>query len=80
MEIRIASEDLTKALWIVSIVFTVIGLLLVVVGFITVLTVDEGARFAEAIFPLTLTVTGLAVAVIPWCLASSLSSLLGALE
>ena len=80
MEIRIASEDLTKALWITSAVFAVIGLLLAVAGLITVLTADEGARVQEAIFPVTLVATGVALSVIPWCLASSVSRLLDCLE
>ena len=65
---------------VTSIVFTVIGFLLVLGGLIAALTVDEGARVQEAIFPVSLTVTGLALAVIPWCLVSSVSSLLDTLE
>ena len=77
---KIASEDLTKVLWITSIVFTVIGFLLALAGLITALTVDEGARVQEAVFPVTLIVTGVALAVIPWCLVSSVSRLLDTLE
>ena len=73
MEIKIASEDLTKVLWITSIVFTVIGFLLA-------LTVDDSARVQEAVFPVTLIVTGVALAVIPWCLVSSVSNLLETVE
>ena len=80
MEIKIASEDLAKVLWIASILFTVIGFMLVVAGFITALTVNESPRFQEAIFPVTLTLTGVALAVVPWCLASSVSSLLDTVE
>ena len=50
MEIKIASEDLTRALWIGSIVFAVIGFLLAVVGLIVALTVDDSARVQEAVF------------------------------
>ena len=32
--------------------------------------------FRSAVFPVTLTLTGVALAVVPWCLASSVSSLL----
>ena len=80
MEIRIASEDLTKVLWITSAVFAVIGFLLVLAGLIAALTVDEGARVQEAVFPVTLVATGVALSVIPWCLASSVSRLLDSLE
>ena len=80
LEIKIASEDLTKVLWTTSIVLTLIGFLLAVAGLIVTLTVDEGARVQEAVFPVTLTVTGVALAVIPWCLASSVSRLLDTLE
>ena len=80
MEIKIASEDLAKVLWIASILFTVIGFLLVVAGLIMALTVDGGARVQAAVFPVTLTLTGMALAVVPWCLASSVSSLLDTLE
>ena len=80
MEIKIASEDLAKVLWIASILFTVVGFLLVVAGLIVALTVDEGARVQGAVFPVTLTLTGVGLAVVPWCLASSVSSLLDTLE
>ena len=80
MEIKIASEDLTRALWIASIVFAVIGFLLAVAGLIVALTADDSARVQEAVFPVTLVVTGVALAVIPWCLASSVSRLLETVE
>ena len=80
MEIRIASEDLTRALWIASIVFAVIGFLLAAAGLIVALIVDDGARVQEAVFPVTLIVTGVALAVIPWCMASSVSKLLETVE
>ena len=80
MEIRIGSEDLTKALWIASIVFTVIGFLLAVASLVVALTLDEGARVQEAVFPVTLVVTGVALAIIPWCMASSVSKLLDTVE
>ena len=54
--------------------------MLVVAGLIMALTVDDGARFQEAVFPVTFTLTGVALAVVPWCLASSVSSLLDTLE
>ena len=80
MEIKIGSEDLKKVLWITSVVFTVIGFLLALTGLAATVTVDEGARFQEAMFPVAISVTGLALAVIPWCLAGSVSSLLDTLE
>ena len=80
MEIKVASEDLIRVLWIASILFTVIGFMLVVAGLIMALTVNDGARFQEAVFPVTLTLAGVALAVVPLCLASSVSSLLDTLE
>ena len=71
---------MTKVLWITSIVFTVIGFLLVMAGLIAALTGDDGARVQEALFPVALSVTGVALAIIPWCLASSVSRLLDTME
>lgn len=80
MEIRIASEDLTRALWIASTIFSVIGSLLAVAGLIVALPLGDGARVQEAVFPVTLVVAGIALSVIPWCLVSSVSKLLETVE
>ena len=80
MEIRITAEEIMKVLWIVSAAFSVIGLLLTLFGLITALTVNEGARVQAATFPVAIIAAGVALATIPWCLASSVSRLMDSLD
>ena len=76
MEIRITTEQLARILWVASAAFTVIGFLLTLYGLIVALTLNEGARVQAAIFPVAITAAGVGLAVIPWCLASSVSRLI----
>ena len=80
MEIRISAESLMRALWIASVAFTVIGLLLTLYGLIAALTLNEGARVQAAMFPVAVIAAGVALAIIPWCLASSVSRLIDSLD
>ena len=76
MEIRITAEELAKMLWIASAAFTVVGFLLTLYGLIVALTLNEGARVQAATFPVAIAAAGVALAIIPWCLASSVSRLI----
>ena len=80
MEIRIAAENLVKALWVASVALSAIGFLLMLYGLVAALTMNSGARIQEAMTPVAIIAAGAAMSVIPWCLTSSVLKLLDALD
>ncbi len=71
MEIKISAQKLLKFLWIAAVALSGIGVLLVLVGFVMALGVDDGARTGEAFTPLYFIATAVALATVPWCLATA---------
>ena len=76
MEIRVSGEDLKRVLWIASAVLSAIGFLLMLYGIIGGFSLNRTQDFHAIIFPATIIAGGIAMAVVPWCLAGSVSKLL----
>ena len=77
MEIRISSELLLKILWIVSVVCSVIGFVMSVLGIVWSISADG---LDEAMRGVAIVAGGLAMSVVPRSLTSSIVSLLGIAE
>ena len=71
---------MTKALWIACAILSVVGFLLMLTGFIMALALGSSARIQEATTPVAYISTGIAISIIPWCLAASVSQLVNAAE
>ena len=66
---------MAKALWVACAILSIVGFLLMLTGFIMALALDSGARIQEATTPVAYISTGIAMSIIPWCLAASVSQL-----
>lgn len=78
LELRISAEILAKIVWIVSIVFSSIGFLMLLAGIVTIFTVDpdDFDAFGGVITGVGLILGGFAIAAIPYYLASSVTNFL----
>lgn len=80
MEIRISTENLIRALWMACVALSAIGFLLMLYGLASAFTVSANARIQEAMTPVAMIAAAAAMSVIPWCLASSVSKMLGGMD
>ena len=80
MEIKISTETFIRVLWIVCSTLSAIGILLMLYGIVATLLVDDNARIQEAIYPVAIISAAVAMSIVPWCLASSVSKLLNKVD
>ena len=73
MEIKLNTEAIENSLWVISVALSAIGFLVMLFGVIAFFTLDNSANSREAVGPLTILAMAMALAVVPWFLASSVS-------